>query len=56
MLRNFFFIVVLAALAWAAVWFADHRSLHVLGRRLTHYEAHHSPWMLAAVALAGARG
>jgi acyl-CoA reductase-like NAD-dependent aldehyde dehydrogenase len=38
------------------VWFADHRNLLALGRRMTRYEARSSPWLLPGVALAGARG
>ena len=38
------------------VWFADHSNLHVLGRRMTHFEAHPNAMNLLRVALAGARG
>jgi len=38
------------------VWFADHRNLRRLGRDLTRFEAHHTPWYLARVAFSGLRG
>jgi hypothetical protein len=38
------------------VWFADHQNLRRLGRDMARYEAHHTPWNLARVALSGLRG
>ena len=38
------------------IWFADHKTLDVLGRHLTTFAARRSPWDLLRVALAGVRG
>jgi hypothetical protein len=38
------------------VWFADHANLARLGRWMTRFEAHRTPWHLARVGLAGLRG
>jgi acyl-CoA reductase-like NAD-dependent aldehyde dehydrogenase len=38
------------------IWFADHRTLDVLGRHLTIFAASRSPWALMRVALSGLLG